>query len=95
MGTIVFPEAVLKIFLTASPEVRARRVMADASRGQEGRSFPVVLAEILDRDFQDETRQDAPLAKASDAILLDTSALSKEEVAQTIAHLWKLRMAEI
>jgi cytidylate kinase len=71
IGTVVCPDADVKIFVTASPEVRARRRAAEL----KGRDFATVLAEIRGRDARDSTRAHAPLVPASDAHVLDTSEL--------------------
>lgn len=94
MGTVVFPDALLKIFLTAKPVVRAQRVIGDVKRFVK-KTFEEVLADVLFRDHQDETRKDAPLKKADDAIVIDTSKLSKEQVANVIVRLWKLKTETI
>ncbi len=92
MTTVVFPEARLKIFLTASPVVRARRIINDPKRRLEDADFAQTLADVLHRDFLDETRKSSPLLRAKDAILIDTSELEKELVIDTIAHLWKMKI---
>jgi cytidylate kinase len=79
IGTVVFPEAELKIFVTASAEVRAqRRVDELLSKGSEV-SFEEVLANVRERDRIDSSRQISPLRKADDAIELDNSKLTIEE----------------
>jgi cytidylate kinase len=78
IGTVICPEACPKIFVTASPEVRAmRRALELKSRGEES-DYAAVLAEIRRRDERDKTRAVAPLAPAKDAIVLDTTALDIE-----------------
>ena len=75
IGTVVLPRANVKIFLTASAEVRAqRRYLEQQAKGSKD-SFEKVLAEIVMRDHQDSTRAIAPLKQAKDAVLVDTSAL--------------------
>ncbi len=73
IGTVVFPDAEVKIFLVADPEVRARRRQAELAAGGTPIAFEVVLAEIQQRDRQDRERALSPLRKADDAIELDTS----------------------
>ncbi len=82
MGTVVFPEAKIKFFLTASQEERAkRRLMQIKSRDREYKiSLDELLEDIKQRDFRDTTRIIAPLRPAEDAIIIDSSALSKEQV---------------
>jgi len=83
IGTVVAPDAELKVFLTASPEERARR-----RAGQENRPFEAVLSEQRERDARDETRAASPLHAARDAVELDTTGLSIDEVVQrTVALL--------
>jgi len=83
IGTVVAPDAELKVFLTASPEERARR-----RAGQESRPFEAVLSEQRERDARDETRTTSPLRAARDAVELDTTGLSIDEVVQrTVALL--------
>jgi CMP/dCMP kinase len=82
IGTVVAPDAALKIFLTADPRERARR------RAAELRADPaIVLAEQALRDARDSTREHSPLQPASDAVMLDTTGLSVEEVVGRIAGL--------
>lgn len=87
IGTVVFPDADVKIFMDARAEERARRRQAElAGRGHE-KPFEEVLAEIRQRDRQDRGRAIAPLRQAPDAVLLDTSALSfDEQVAFVVAR---------
>ena len=80
IGTVVLPRATVKIFLTASPEVRAQRRLDEMlAKGQQC-NFQQVLADIQKRDHQDSTRPIAPLKQAKDAVLLDTSDLDIEGV---------------
>ena len=84
IGTVVLPRANVKLFLTASAEVRAQRrhLELQAKGGKD--SFEKVLADIKQRDHQDSTREIAPLKQAKDAILVDTSNMDVEAV---IAHI--------
>lgn len=82
IGTVVAPEAELKVFLTASPEERARRRAAEL-----GADPQTVLAEQAMRDERDTTREHSPLAAAPGAVLLDTSGLTVAEVVERIAAL--------
>ena len=80
IGTVVLPRATVKIFLTASPEVRAQRRLDEMlAKGQQC-NFQQVLADIQKRDHQDSTRPIAPLKQAKDAVLLDTSDLDIDGV---------------
>jgi cytidylate kinase len=87
MGTVVFPAARLKIFLTASSEERARRRYNQLKEKDSGVSLAALSLEIAERDRRDSTRSVAPLAPAADAIVLDSTALNAAEVAdEIIAH---------
>ena len=80
MGTVVFKDAKLKIFLTASPEIRAkRRYLELQNRGQEV-NMPALMADIEKRDLKDSSRELSPLLAADDAITIDSSEMSLEEV---------------
>ena len=80
MGTVVFKDAKLKIFLTASTEERAkRRYLELQNRGQEV-NMPALIADIKERDFQDSSREISPLIPAEDSILIDSSKMSLQEV---------------
>lgn len=85
-GTEVFVEAEVKFFLEASAEVRARRRMEDFRRGGCAMSHEQVLAQILERDRQDASRPMGALRRPPDAILVDTSDMSVEEVTETLAR---------
>lgn len=79
IGTVVFPDAELKIFMTASPEIRAqRRYLELTEKGQEV-NFEEILANVEGRDKIDSTRTVSPLKKADDAVVLDNSHLSRNE----------------
>lgn len=80
IGTVVLPKANVKIFLTASPEVRAKRRLAELlEKGSKKETYEKVLEDIKQRDERDMNREIAPLKCAADAVKLDTSALSIEE----------------
>ena len=79
IGTTVFPDAELKVFLTASPEIRAQRRYDELkAKGQEA-SFDEILENVKERDYLDQHREVSPLVQAEDAILLDNSHLTIEE----------------
>lgn len=80
IGTVVFPDADVKFFLTASPEERAHRRFEENSLQQRDRTLEETLADINRRDQRDSTRADSPLAIAADAIVIDATELSIEEV---------------
>ena len=79
IGTVVCPKAELKIFVTASPEVRAQRRVDELNAKGQPASYEEVLANVKKRDFIDSTRSDSPLRKADDAKLLDNSDMSPEQ----------------
>ena len=82
IGTVVFPDAILKVFLTASPEVRAERRV-----GQTGGDVKAVAASIAERDHLDSTRLDSPLRPSLGSVIVDSSNRSIEEVvAEIVAH---------
>lgn len=84
IGTVVLPDADLKIFLTASPEARADRRYAELKDKPDAPAYEQVLADIIKRDHDDSTRAIAPLKQADDAVLCDTTELSLEESVDTI-----------
>lgn len=87
IGTVVFPDAPLKIFLTAAPAERARRRLTQEGRVVDGESVGRASRELLSRDAADSTRAVAPLKPAADALVLDTTALSfAEQVAAIVAR---------
>ena len=87
IGTVVLPKATVKIFLTADPEVRARRRTDELiAKGQKA-NYDKVLAEIKQRDYQDTHREVAPLKMARDSIKVDTSSMDIEEVVSTIREI--------
>ena len=79
IGTVVLPDAELKIFLTASPEARARRRLIDQRQKGIEESYEKVLEDIKHRDEQDSSRAAAPLKRAEDAILVDSSDIDFEQ----------------
>lgn len=82
IGTVVFPDAELKIFMTASSRVRAKRRYDELRENGVDVNFEEILHNIQERDFIDSNRDDSPLTKAADAITLDNSAMSREEQAR-------------
>jgi len=92
IGTVVFPDAPLKVFLTASPEERARRRLAERGGGGGGEAEVRREAEVLAaRDRADSTRAVAPLKAAADAVVLDTTRLSLEQQVQAVVALARER----
>ena len=84
IGTVVLPKATVKIFLTADPEVRAKRRFDELTAKGTETTFEKVLAEVKQRDLQDSTRAIAPLKQAKDAVLVDTSDLDIDGVIAAI-----------
>ncbi len=89
IGTVVFPNAELKIFLTASAEIRAKRRFDEMSEKGENPNYDEVLENVKERDLRDTTRKESPLKQAEDAIVVDNSALSREEQWEVIKKLFK------
>jgi cytidylate kinase len=87
IGTVVFPDAAVKVFLTAADQERARRRTAElAHRGQTA-DYAAVLADIRTRDHQDSTRTHAPLKPAVDAVVVDTTGLDIEGVVARLVEI--------
>ena len=84
IGTAVFPHADLKVFLDASPEVRAERRQRELQEKGEGLELEKVLAEVRERDRRDREREMSPLVRAADAIVVDNTAMDGEETARVI-----------
>ncbi len=93
MGTVVFPEADLKFFLTASEEARARRRYAEMGGERSGLRFEAVRDELRRRDRRDAERAVAPLRAAADAILIDSSDLTLEQVVEAMLGRVQARLA--
>ena len=88
IGTVVFPKAELKLFLTARPEVRAQRRFDELVAKGEHPDFQTVLADVNDRDYRDTHRAESPLRQAEDAIVVDNSDLTPDEQMQVICNLF-------
>lgn len=93
IGTVVLPGADVKIFLTAAPEARARRRLLELEQRGEQADFDAVLRDIKERDWQDEHRSAAPLKRAADAVLLDTTELNLEQSLVELLFLVKEKIA--
>jgi len=91
MGTVVFPDAPLKIFLTASAEARAERRFHQLQGLGESVSLPRLLTDIEQRDARDQSRSISPLVPAEDAIVIDSTALTADEVLRAACELAKSR----
>lgn len=94
IGTVVFPEAELKLFVTASPEVRAQRRVDELKAKGMPASYEEVLANVKQRDFLDSTRAESPLRQAPDAVVLDNSHMSLAEQKQWILAQYKRVIAK-
>jgi cytidylate kinase len=84
IGTVVFPQAELKLFLTASPEVRAQRRFDELKEKGGQPVYEEVLKDVNDRDYRDTHRAESPLRQADDAIVVDNSHLTREEQMEVI-----------
>lgn len=84
IGTVIFPDARYKFFLTASPEERAKRRLAQNGETPDGATVESVAKAIAERDMLDSSRETAPLKKADDAFMIDTSGMSIEQVIEQI-----------
>lgn len=78
IGTTVFPDAEMKVFVTASAQTRAQRRLAELIAKGSQTTFEEVLANVVERDHIDETRAESPLRKAPDAFLLDNSEMTPD-----------------
>jgi cytidylate kinase len=91
MGTVVFPDAALKVFLTASPEVRAERRYKQLIEKGINANLRALSRDLQERDARDANRRVAPLVPAPDSQVLDSSALSIDEVVDRIVAWWRER----
>ena len=92
IGTVVFPKAELKLFITAEPNIRAQRRLDELKVKGQNTTFDEVLANLAKRDYIDSNREDSPLRKADDAIEIDNSFIDKEEQLDLIIKLVNERM---
>ena len=93
IGTVVLPDADVKIYLTASAEVRAKRRFLELQEQGGSDTYEEVLKDMIERDYRDMHRAVAPLKQADDAVLLDTSELSLEESIEAILNIIRERLA--
>lgn len=92
IGTVIFPNAVLKVFLTASPEERATRRFEELKdRGQTEVEYDSILKDIKERDYEDMTREIAPLKIAPDGYELDSTGKTIPQIVEEIVNLWNER----
>jgi cytidylate kinase len=95
IGTVVFPNAGAKFFLTAKPEARARRRYEEDSSKGRAVSYEQTFSEIKERDERDVSREDSPLSIAENAIVIDTSELNLAEVYETMLKIVREKQNEI
>ena len=95
IGTVVLPDADVKIFLTASPEVRANRRYAELKERGQQIDYQQLLQDIIDRDYQDSHREIAPLKPSETSIVLDTSELDFNQSLALKAHKYKMDFVHI
>lgn len=94
IGTIVFPDAELKIFVTAKPEIRAQRRLKELTSKGESTSFEEVLKNLEKRDFIDSTRKDGPLKQAEDALVLDNSYMDIPEQDEWLLNQFRKKLSD-
>ncbi len=92
-GTVIFPNADIKIFMTAKPEVRAERRFKELKEKGLNVSYDEILKEIVERDKLDTTRKDSPLKPAKDAIIIDTSDKTLKDVFKEILSIVRSRLS--
>ena len=92
IGTVVFPNAEVKLFLTAEPQIRAQRRFDEMQQKGENVKFEEVLENLNQRDYKDANRAESPLKKAQDAIVLDNSYLNKSEQLEKALGIIKTRL---
>ena len=90
IGTVVFPDAELKIFVTAKPEIRAqRRLLELSAKGDTTTTFEEVLENVKQRDYMDQNRKESPLRQAEDALVLDNSELTIDQQREILLDMYK------
>ena len=92
IGTVVFPKAELKLFLTASPEIRAQRRFDELKEKGQNPDFNEVLADVKDRDYRDTHRAESPLRQADDAVVIDNSHMTREEQMEEVLRVFRSRL---
>lgn len=94
IGTVVFPDAELKLFLTASAAIRAKRRYEELlDKGQQA-DFKAVLADVEDRDYRDTHRAESPLRQAKDAVVIDNSDMTKEQQMNEVIRIFNQRLQQ-
>lgn len=94
IGTVVFPQAELKLFITADPKVRAQRRLEELAEKGQTTTFEEVLANLEKRDYIDSHREDSPLMQAKDAIILDNSNMTRDEQFDWVMKLINQKLAQ-
>lgn len=94
IGTVVFPKAELKLFLTARPEVRAQRRFDELTIKGEHPDYNEVLADVNDRDYRDTHRAESPLRQAEDAVVVDNSDMTRDAQMQEIYAIFNAKIRE-
>ena len=92
IGSVVFPNAELKLFVTAAPEIRAQRRLLELQQNGIDTTFDEVLQNLTERDYLDSNRDDSPLIQTPDALVIDTSHLSREEQLEMALNLVQGRL---
>jgi CMP/dCMP kinase len=95
IGTVIFPQAIVKVFLTASPHERASRRLEELKeRGQTDMDYETILKDIQERDFEDMNREIAPLKKADDSVVLDSTGKTITQIVSEIITLWNQKKGQ-
>lgn len=94
IGTVVFPDAELKLFLTASPEIRAKRRFLELQDKGLNPVYEDVLRDVNDRDYRDTHRKESPLRRAEDAVVVDNGDMTREEQFAYICQIFNQRVAD-
>ena len=89
IGTVVFPKAELKLFLTASLEIRAKRRFDELVEKGQNPDFNDVFADVKDRDYRDTHRAESPLRQAEDAVVIDNSAMTREQQMEEVLRVFR------
>lgn len=89
IGTVVFPKAELKLFLTASPEIRAKRRFDELVEKGQNPDFNDVFADVKERDYRDTHRAESPLRQAEDAVVIDNSAMTREQQMEEVLRVFR------
>ena len=92
IGTVIFPDAAVKLYITASPEARAKRRFEELANGNKSVTLEAVFKDVKERDERDATRHASPLKAASDAITIDTTELTIEAAVKTAIKLVEIAL---